>query len=885
MPEQLTQLVNPEFLFIAQFIPYVFAAVAIIVVWTVPFFRRLASAILSMVAGAIVLLFALWTFIFWYPVVWVLRRFIPMAVMATGIEGLLGVIGIFGQDPLIKGDKLRAAEMRWPRNRFAFLYEHVPDDIRRPLLEDGKLIGGYPTTWLTDRYVTSGIVRSSVEISIFSFLVIFIPIVLFFLWIILSTIFSGLLASLSSPPPIIERWPGLPPVTAGSFSWHLHLIGQALKVIGGFFALNSLTLGHWALLAGGIALLVLPGIIYSWRATKGAKYQMPTKDAEVRWSYRAETRQILNTTYNRQVELASGYLKGSPLFYVGEATGTLRFRGDLTAPSAGQTIAIDQDALFQHLLVLGGTGEGKTAGVLRPMMRQLMPMKHYGMYVCDAKGVLWRDAFTIAKETGRANDVLIIGTGIDQFGVDPIAELTPTQVAATLRSVLQQISGGSAKDSFWPDMAANILRNVFTVAHSYARTAAGVEETENGLNPYSLWWVYQAVLNETMLANAIDTLGKAAADLRTAFKAAANSEDRELYKAEFRKLQPPDLLASVRYLTGAWKGMATQTKTGILANITQLLDGFSGAYVLRDRFASGRSQNTINLTEALRGKIVLNALSSVEDGLPARLVIMLLKTTLYREARVREAEWKALTPMRNPQEAPCVVIMDEVQEIVSADPTSGLSDATFWNVARSSGLAGIFATQTIAALEQAIGLEAAANFLQQARSKIFFRSEDRATVEYACWCAGEFERDRVYEDGLYESIEFKEMLTGESYLEPVNALEKPQAGPSLFFQIGWNLMRQRQFSWDILPSKPFIGSEGSAPIDMESSTLAHYTANRQNVWREQDREWRYRTTGNDIAPALTPADLIGMGRWHAYAHIQRAGAVRQDLMLVKHEHS
>jgi hypothetical protein len=331
--------------------------------------------------------------------------------------------------------------------------------------------------------------------------------------------------------------------------------------------------------------------------------------------------------------------------------------------------------------------------------------------------------------------------------------------------------------------------------------------------------------------------------------------------------------------------MAKDTKSGIIANITQLLDGFSGAHVLRDRFASGRRQGTINLTEALRGKIVLNALSTIEDGLPARLVIMLLKTTLYREARVREAEWKALTPMRNPQDAPCVVMMDEVQEIVSADPTSGLSDATFWNVARSSGLAGVFATQTIAALEQALGLEAAANFLQQARSKIFFRSEDRATVEYACWCAGEFERDRVYEDGLYESVEFKEMLTGESYLEPVNALEKPQAGPALFFQIGWNLIRQRQFSWDILPTKPFIGTEPSAPYDPEGSVTGTFSANRQGVWREQDREWRYRTTGNDIAPALTPADMIGMGRWHAYAHIQRAGAVRQDLMLVKHEHS
>ena len=47
------------------------------------------------------------------------------------------------------------------------------------------------------------------------------------------------------------------------------------------------------------------------------------------------------------------------------------------------------------------------------------------------------------------------------------------------------------------------------------------------------------------------------------------------------------------------------------------------------------------------------------------------------------------------------------------------------------------------ALTQAMGKDAAENFMQQARSKIFLRSEDQATVSYACWLAGEFERIRL----------------------------------------------------------------------------------------------------------------------------------------------
>jgi hypothetical protein len=860
------------------------AAIAVAVLaLTFPFVRRLLFSALSFLAGLVILVFSIWSMVFWTPTVWIFRRFIPVTLIAIAFEGLLKLIGSLSRAPLMRGDRLAAAQSIWPVSKFGFLYKGVPPDLRRPLVEDGKLIGGVSTTWLTDRYVTEGVPRSVAEISVLSFLEVFIPGLIYYVVSCLWT-FSNTLSAVSKiSAPVLERFPGAPPDTL--IGWSSMVNSQMMHYLWDTFYYNAIIVLDWAYLSLGIALILIPSIVYAWRATKGQKYRMHTKDADVRWSYRAETREILNTTYNRQVELAGGYLKDGPVFPIGAATGILRLRGDLSAPTPGQTIALDQDSLFQHLLVLGGTGEGKTSGILRPLMKQLMPIKHYGMYVCDAKGVLWRDALKVAQESGRAKDVIIIGTAADQFGVDPIAELTPSQVVAALRTVLRQITTGSG-DSFWPDMAANILRNVLTVALSYAQTDAGKKEFEGGLNPYSLWWAYLAVIDERRLKTAIEAVAAAETQMRDAAKAAKSEPEFREHEAAFKKLVPPDLKSSVTYLEGAWANMAKDTKSGILANVTQLLDGFSGAHALRERFASGRSEGTVRLSEALRGKIVLNAISSVEDGLPARLVIMLLKTTLYREARVREADWKAAVPSKNPQNAPCIVFMDEVQEIVSADPTSGLSDATFWNVARSSGLAGIFATQTIAALEQAIGAEASANFLQQSRSKIFFRSEDRATVEYACWCAGEFERDRVYEDGLYESVEFKELLTGENYLEPVSDIERPVLGFRLFYQMAMNIITFRQRGWDIVPSKPFIGTERSAPYDFDrDSTLAVFQANRQAQWREQDREWRYRTTGNTIVSALTPADVISMGRWHAYAHIQRAGAVRQDLVVINHVHA
>ena len=58
---------------------------------------------------------------------------------------------------------------------------------------------------------------------------------------------------------------------------------------------------------------------------------------------------------------------------------------------------------------------------------------------------------------------------------------------------------------------------------------------------------------------------------------------------------------SIVYLESTWRDMAKDTRTGIVANVTQLLDGFAGVPVLRDRFASGRAQGTISMAEALNG--------------------------------------------------------------------------------------------------------------------------------------------------------------------------------------------------------------------------------------------------------------------------------------------
>jgi len=501
--------------------------------------------------------------------------------------------------------------------------------------------------------------------------------------------------------------------------------------------------------------------------------------------------------------------------------------------------------------------------------------------VTDAKGVLWRDAEEIARAVGRAADIVRIGTGDGEYGVNICEKLTPNQIAATLRSVLQQTSGG-ASDSFWPDMAANIMRHMLTIGRAYARTAKGEDESKS-VHPYSLWWAYQLVIDEAKLTVALDTLAVEKAALGSALQNMADLKDTAAFAGQEERLlvlSSPEVEASHEYLTHAWGAMAKDTKTGIVASISQLMDGFAGARILRERFASGRGENTIGLDAALNGKVVLVTLSTMEEGLPARLVAILLKTALYREARLREAALKASGT--NPQDKPCLVMMDEVQEIVTVDSSSGLSDATFWNVARSTGLAGVFATQTVAALTQAMGKDAAENFLQQARSKVFLRSEDRETVSYACWCAGEFERNRVFDDGQWESLDQRRLVEGWTPFDAIDEADHPalEAQANFFFNAA------RQLFSDTPIGKPTArrAYEADKRFIPKERDAAQLSAMQQAAWRAEGQERSYRTEGNTLAPAMTPADFIAMGRWYAYAHIQRAGVARQDIVELRHEY-
>lgn len=842
----------------------------LIAVLVVPSARRLMLRLLNIIPAITLFVVGLAALPLWKPLHWLISRVGFLSGLVASLARAAERLGTRKQG-IASGDRLAFAKEAWPEDRFAFLYsDELPEDIRRPLWEDGRLIGGYNLTWMADRHFSEGLTQAAGRFGLTAALIA----------LVVQAMIFGPMALAGTQDADTQRvvhevFPGEDPVYVSGWSvWHVVLAEIAASSALGLIGLVVLVVSS-LMVATGVGMLVTLAMIEHWRAEASAPYETISKDAHVRWPYRAEARALAHTGYLRQFHHATGYLKGSPLFKVGDATGAMRVRGDLTAPIAGQSICLDRESLFQHLLVFGGTGDGKTTAILKPLMAQVLAEPHFGAYVTDAKGVLWRDAEQIAKSLGRSKDIVKIGTGPTDLGVNITGKLDPNQIAAVMRSVLTQMSGNRT-DSFWSDMAANVMRHVLTIGRAYAETPEG-KRTTGALRPYSLWWAYRAVLDEKILYDAI-TVVEREMGLHHQDINATKGVDREGFDEaalSAKRVSSKDVLASRHYLMTAWKTMADKTKSGIIANISQLMDGFSNAAVLRDRFICGREDKTASLDAPLNGKIALVTLNTMDDGLPARLVAILLKTVLYREARLREAAFKRSGG--NPQDKPCLVLMDEVQELATVDPTSGLSDATFWNVARSTGLAGVFATQTIAALVQSMGRAAAENFMQQARSKVFLRSEDKDTVSYACWLAGEFERNRVFGDGQWESLDQRKLISGWSPFEPIDDTAPPAVtgGPWGFFQVARGYLGRTNIGAASARATYPVDSRFIPAADNHGSQLS---ARQQAAWRQEDRDSKYRTEGNALAPALTPADFIAMGRFHAYAHVQRAGLARGDVI-------
>ncbi|NEJ83057.1 type IV secretion system DNA-binding domain-containing protein, partial [Rhizobium leguminosarum] len=438
----------------------------------------------------------------------------------------------------------------------------------------------------------------------------------------------------------------------------------------------------------------------AWNSASDS-YRVATRDSEVFWKSNILGRKNQYLAYCREVENACYRLKGQPIIPVGEATGLIRGRGDMEAPDRGTIVSYDGESVRQHTLILGGTGSGKTRLVIRPLFKRLMnaawgPGHKIGAYVTDGKGTLWKDLEPIVA---HRNDIAILGTGEGQYGLDLCQGMSPLEISTTFKAVAGQLQGAS-KEDFWPESASLLLMHSATLARAI-QMSGDVRQTWRGSRrcmPYSLIGIAQIASNEALMKQCFVDFADFARPL----------DEEDEIDAETDAIVTA-ASQSIEWLKGSHLSLGDNTKGSIIANVSSVLGKLSGAPDI-----TGAFEKSVDVDHALKGGILFVAVGETEHGMAGKVVTCWLKTRLYIMARRR-----LIDDPEGCENTSCALIADEYQMLATIGPDSC---ATFFNIARQTGVFMVAATQSVAALNQAIGEHATANLMNRLRSKIILKT-------------------------------------------------------------------------------------------------------------------------------------------------------------------
>lgn len=397
------------------------------------------------------------------------------------------------------------------------------------------------------------------------------------------------------------------------------------------------------------------------------------------------------TKQKKQLQAEHEAAEGFSLF-VGTSTGDLAERGHAAGvPAAGVGLNLKLGDACQNFLILGATGSGKTTRYMLPMLNDILGQP-CAAFIVDVKGDFGGSVHKLAARHSRK--VTTIGVGGNARPINLISGLTPDVASSFVLAVIAQ-TGGKGNDAFWQDTAGAIIKNTL-----------GILQYVPGR--YSLAAVHDYLFPDPATPLLYEKIRQEAAE-----NAAAAGEQRQFdyHMSYFSRVLPTQ---------------AEATRQGVMSTIDHLLNPFTGP-ALADAFSSDSPDN-VKIEDILSngGQIYLVDLPLDKFEKSARLVYVMLKLRLYNfmQGRTRNQELN--------QDLPVIMMIDEFQEMVTAGKlmSGGLSDASALDKLRSAKFCAILSSQSVAALQSAIGDETTTmGLLGNLRQKILLRPEDPKTLK------------------------------------------------------------------------------------------------------------------------------------------------------------
>jgi hypothetical protein len=620
-----------------------------------------------------------------------------------------------------------------------------------------------------------------------------------------------------------------------------------------------------------------------------------TKESVVRYKRRIDKRNVFRLAMEQQYAQWKRDIAELPeiardwTLQIGRATGTMLLRGALSGYRATQPVLLRLNDLHQNVMVFGGTGSGKTFSVLEPMMRQIAVLARrlrdaksplrVAMLVVGGKGNESITAAEVAEQTGA--ELRTVGILEGEYGFDLLDGLEPAQVSETINRLMDQLNGGGGKgsDPIWSSVAAQIVHSTAVLARAWEVTEGGQKHAlTTGERIYAPATIYSIAMS---IRSPSGLMQQAVRDVLTA----CADPDPKVH-GPLKTLMSPELWSAIEFLRVEFAEYPQSAAGSFLVNVSNSLKGFVYHPAVRSRFGAC-SAPTLDIERIFdAGVITTLNLSPINIGDFARVVAVLFKTRCWHWAIAENIADKKISRKRK-----LVVFQDECQDVMSVG--GALSEAgTLLNRSRESGLAFVFATQSIPALYQGLGQTtgslAVDNLLDQCRTKIILQSEGEKTLAMVAALAGKAMRGTVIEADQHESrramlLEYGDRTMSDD-IEPrtidTDRAEQLAWTPSLVGRAltSAGLKKDLRIDWDMYAAN-VSGGGGLEPARTDWTEKL-----KSIVWRAKDKRDQAMSTGNEMADLIERDDSSLFGRGAAFVLTQSAGGQRMDFVELRTEY-
>lgn len=335
---------------------------------------------------------------------------------------------------------------------------------------------------------------------------------------------------------------------------------------------------------------------------------------------------------------------------LGTSTGLFAERRDPLAPTeSGIDFGLSLNDICTHIFAIGGSGTGKTFGVIRPITHNWLSVNGGGLMVIDGKGALplelksdEYDYFLISPENAPFN---------------PIEGMKPDAVADTLTSIF----GGNSADPFWENSASLMIRMACIIIY-------------NSSKPFTL----NNILSLCIM----------------------NDEDRTAFFNDSKlaeNMESPIVFGAFNYWDAEFPAMPEKTAGSIVNIVRTWLGNICSHEVLSDWV---NTTNSVKVEDVFTGQKMGLLLPESEYGQGGIAISALVMRRLYDGAKKRGDNWN-----KDPNQKPVLLVADEIQNLLTQADIDNVA------IARSLGLYLTFATQNIDGLYKRLDKDGAIQML------------------------------------------------------------------------------------------------------------------------------------------------------------------------------